>query len=70
MKGNSTYFLVMEYIPSNLDKELKTVDSFKILRGIINGMIYIHEQKLIHRDLKPTNILVKLSSSSFFKYWE
>ncbi len=29
-----------------------------IMRGILNGVVYIHAQGIIHRDLKPDNIVV------------
>lgn len=37
----------------------KNVSLNKIIMGIINGMIYLHDNNIIHKDLKPENILVK-----------
>ena len=33
----------------------------KIALGIIDGLEYVHSQKVIHRDIKPKNILMCLS---------
>jgi len=30
----------------------------KISESVLNGLVYLHHQKLIHRDVKPSNILV------------
>ncbi|CAG8781505.1 19022_t:CDS:2, partial [Racocetra fulgida] len=40
---------------------LSSVDrhaSIELFRGIVRGVAYIHEQGLIHRDLKPGNIFI------------
>ena len=29
-----------------------------LMRGILQGVNYIHEKSIVHRDLKPQNILV------------
>ncbi|KAL1915790.1 uncharacterized protein VTP21DRAFT_6549 [Calcarisporiella thermophila] len=29
-----------------------------LLRGILNGLVYLHERGLIHRDIKPSNIFL------------
>lgn len=66
---NRTLYMVMEYcewdLSQYLNKYLKTnkVDektALDILRQLISGMKYLKEKDLIHRDLKPPNILVKL----------
>jgi translation initiation factor 2-alpha kinase 4 len=30
----------------------------QIIRGILEGLAYIHSKKIIHRDLKPANIFL------------
>ncbi len=59
-----------------MDNDLRSfIDSFpmeinipiltikKILRQIIEGLIYINFQGILHRDLKPQNILTKTENS-------
>ncbi|KAM8966965.1 receptor-interacting serine/threonine-protein kinase 1 [Pelodytes ibericus] len=58
------YSLVIEYMQKgNLLAVLKQVEVPVSLKGrivleIIEGMAYLHSQKVVHKDLKPENILV------------
>lgn len=58
-------YAVMEYYPEGnlsqvLEKYQLTIeDKTKIIRGILEGIAHLHQQKVIHRDLKPHNILVE-----------
>ena len=56
-------YFIMEYLNGgNLAEYLQSPD-FKLLQGvriikqILNGLSFAHEKGLIHRDLKPHNIL-------------
>lgn len=56
-------FILLEYCPTNLEKEIKNKsfsneEIVKIIYQIAEAMKYIHFHKVIHRDLKPTNILI------------
>jgi hypothetical protein len=59
------WFIILEYFPSTSLKEileehghLPEADVLAIARQVISAMVYAHERKLLHRDLKPGNILV------------
>jgi len=54
--------IVMELAEhDSLDKWIGLIDQDnmrKIALGIIDGLVYVHSQKVIHRDIKPNNILL------------
>eukprot|EP01036_Dinobryon_divergens_P024042 gene24042-32456_t len=56
-------FIVMEYHERGTLREvlrckLSWHDKIMLARDIANGLMYIHEKKLIHRDIKTENILI------------
>jgi serine/threonine protein kinase/tetratricopeptide (TPR) repeat protein len=64
--GNS-YFYAMEFVEGetleNLIKRsgrLEAKLALEIVRQVAAGLAAIHEQNLVHRDIKPTNIMVNL----------
>ncbi|XP_065196492.1 stress-activated protein kinase JNK-like [Sycon ciliatum] len=58
----SDVYLVMQKmdcgLSSKLGKHLDHSDIILILRGILNGVRYLHARNIIHGDLKPSNILM------------
>ncbi|CAK71403.1 unnamed protein product (macronuclear) [Paramecium tetraurelia] len=62
-QGNCQY-LVMEYAAGGSLKELmkQSLDELtisQIMESIFTGIEYLHSKQIIHRDIKPDNILIK-----------
>jgi serine/threonine protein kinase len=59
-------YLVMEYIPGGtlkqkLGKPIAWQEAARLLAPIARALEYAHQQKIIHRDVKPANILLTQS---------
>lgn len=61
-ENGSCLAIVLEYCPDgDLSKLIGKIDSDecrRILKHIAEGLVYLHNQRVIHRDIKPENILM------------
>ena len=67
---NGRVFMVMEYIKGNdlaaiiaKKGKLSVVESVKYIIQTANGLKYAHDQGVIHRDIKPGNIIIGTDGS-------
>ncbi|KID58636.1 hypothetical protein JF50_01840 [Pseudoalteromonas luteoviolacea] len=64
----SDLLLVLEYVPGQTltkymkQKLLTVADKFALLEKVAHGLCYIHQQGLIHCDIKASNILISNTS--------
>src|SRR6201987_459022 len=66
-RTGSSYFYAMEFVEGetleNLIKRAGRLEvklALEITNQVAAGLAAVHEQKLVHRDIKPTNIMVRL----------
>jgi len=66
-RTGSGYFYAMEFVEGEtLEKLIKRVGrlevklALEIATQVAAGLAAVHEQNLVHRDIKPTNIMVRL----------
>lgn len=65
-------FLIMEYVPggslldvmNTLKRPLQPAEAVPLIVQVLDGLAHIHAQSIIHRDIKPQNILVRQPSQS------
>lgn len=62
---NQMPYLVLEYVPGqSLDKRLKALgplsidEALHVFEAVTNAVGFIHQNNLVHRDIKPGNILI------------
>ncbi len=66
-EDKETFFIAMEYIPSGTVRHrlksgpLSREEAVHIVKRIGSALTYAHEQGVIHRDIKPGNILLDTS---------
>tara|TARA_B110000208_G_scaffold189674_2_gene251764 strand:- start:9081 stop:10223 length:1143 start_codon:yes stop_codon:yes gene_type:complete len=78
LKHKSYSYLILEYCDSNLYSYIESNNNsfnYKYFTGIINGLEYLYSSNILHRDIKPHNILIKnntikISDFGFAKTFE
>ncbi|MGL5977715.1 MAG: Stk1 family PASTA domain-containing Ser/Thr kinase [Erysipelotrichaceae bacterium] len=62
----SRHYIVMEYVPGKTLKQLimlrgalDKVEAVDIMKQLVSAVGHAHEMNIIHRDIKPQNVLVK-----------
>ncbi|BAY28861.1 serine/threonine protein kinase [Nostoc carneum NIES-2107] len=65
LEENQEFYLIQQYIQGNtLSKKIKSrqkleePEVIKILDKLINILLFVHSNNIIHRDIKPDNIIV------------
>jgi serine/threonine protein kinase len=69
-EANGLHYLVMEYLEGEtLDevlqrrRQLPPVESVRLIHQALIGLEHIHEQGLVHRDMKPANLMLVPASA-------
>lgn len=61
----STFYLVFEFcehdlagLLSNVNVKFNLGEIKKVMQQLLNGLYYIHSNKILHRDMKAANVLI------------
>lgn len=71
--GEQTYYLVMEYIQGDTlkdrletlakqDKRMPLAEAVRIIAEIADALAYAHQRDMVHRDIKPGNIMLNANT--------
>lgn len=64
-KYRSTFYLVFDFcehdlagLLSNINVKFNLGEIKKVMQQLLNGLYYIHSNKILHRDMKAANVLI------------
>lgn len=64
-KYRSTFYLVFDFcehdlagLLSNMNVKFSLGEIKKVMQQLLNGLYYIHSNKILHRDMKTANVLI------------
>ena len=65
-------YLVLELMEGNLNEffdgyTIDAAEAIRLCENVVMGLRFLHEQRILHRDLKPQNILYKVHPKLYLK---
>ncbi len=49
---------ILDNVRGKSQEQLPLPDIVQLMKGILSGLVYLHEKDIVHRDIKPKNILL------------